>query len=338
MSYELTVDELREAVRTARIYSPSLTEEQFQGVMELQRCLGESGRLEAACGLAQLEKERGTLCTEALDVVEQLLSDKGRLEPDVASLEEEKALLQEENQQLKVATEQAKEGLQTVQAEHQKEERDLAAFKKKAEKEKQTIDRELEEYRRKANVTKEEIVTAGQLKAEVEKHGFSLDLVLGLSQEFAGYGNIRGELAKGLKEGQTLTKYNEQAEERNKTLQADTKSLEGNRQQLESKLSQLRADEAFEKELRRFYHRYQGAEGLLEYLASWDAIYFVRCTNPVFAVTGAFVRSAGGAHFWTDKPPTKCPHCGMAMLQPDEKPYLALNWPVGEPVKLQLRE
>jgi len=232
----------------------------------------------------------------------------------------------------------------------------LFALQKKAAREKRRINKEVQEYREKANVTKDDVVTASKLKAQVGSYGSSLELALGLSQEFASFENARDKLAETLKEHQTLSNsiaaLNEQSEAQKKTLQselnklqsekdrrqADIKSLEQARHQMENILGQLQADVAHEDELRRFYHRYYASSGLLEYLASWGQVFFLRCSNPVYAMAGVFDRSAGGAHVWTDKPGPKCPHCGLNTLVYDEKLYQSLNLPVGSPVQLQLGE
>lgn len=364
MSYKFSADEIREVIAAARIFNPSFSEKQYQDLLELGRHLADSGYLKAVRGLARLEKEEGITCTEALDGYEQLLSDKAEKEAELASLQEKLIAQQDKNQeaeeqyrQIKEAIEQAKEELQTVQTERQKGEKDLITFRKKAEREKERIEKEVEECRRGADVTKEEAVIAGQVKVEVESHGFGLELALGLSQEFAGYENARDELAKALKRYQTFTRYlaaiNEEGEARKKAQeselnklqsekdrrQTEIKSLEQARSQLGNILGQLQADVAFEEELRRFYRRYCGREGLLEYLASWDGIYFVKCDNVVSTLAGSFYRPAGNAHFFTDKRPSRCPHCGLTTLLPDEKPYQAINcWPVSDPIKLQLGE
>jgi hypothetical protein len=113
--------------------------------------------------------------------------------------------------------------------------------------------------------------------------------------------------------------------------------LEATRLQLENILSQLQADIATEEELRRFYHRYQSAGRLMEYLASWREIYFARCNNPLFALTGVFDQRASGARFCVEKRPTRCPCCGYGAVY-DSQLYQFLNWPVGAPYKLQLGE
>jgi len=360
---EFTAEEIREAVRTARLYSPGLTAKQLEGAVELQKRLADSGYLEAVHAVARLEKEEGVLCTEALDACRQLLQEKAELEQRVgdfeARLETLKSKIREagdRQREVEEATERAKGELLAVQAELQKGERELSAFRKKADKQKGCIDKEVEEYRQKANATREEITGASKLKEQLASLGFSIEFALDLCQEFVGRENAKEELAKAIEEHGTLIKSNaaliEQGKAQKEALEselnelksekdrreAEIKNFEQARHQLENILGQLQADVAHEEELRRFYYRYYGREGLLECLASWDQIFFLRCNNPLSALAGVFDRSAAGAHFWTDKPATRCPHCGLTMLLPDEKPYQALNWPVGVPIKLQLGE
>jgi len=363
MNYEFTADEINELIRAARVFCPGFSEEQYHDLMELEKRLADSGYLEAVRGLAQLEEEKGIPCTEVLDAYAQLLRDQEQLEGKMASLQQKLMAQQNANQEaenryqrMKESIEQARGELEKIQRECQKEERRLAALTRKAEMEKRRIDKELEEYRQRANVIEEEIVTAGQLKVEVEKHGLSLELMLALSQEFADHKDAREELAKALKESQTLSGYiaslNEQAREREKMLQSglnnlqsqkdkrqtEIQNLELARRNLEGKLSQLQINVNFAQELRMFYNRYYGWSGLLEWLASWNQISFLRCSNPIYIAMGALVRSAGPAHVWTDKPGRKCPHCGLDALVYNEKLYEDLNLPVGAAIKIQLGE
>lgn len=356
MSYEFTTDEVREAVSAARFYSPGYTEEQFQASTELVKRLPESGYLGAVHSVAKLEKEKGVHCTETLDACQELLQKKTKLEEKVAGLKTRLEAVGGEVTQAQERLKQARQELQAVQAERQKEKKELTVFGKRAEKEKKRIEKELEQCRQQANVSQGEVVTAGQIKAQVESYGFSLKLVLDLSQEFVGHESAKEELAKALKKRQTLTNYiaalSEWAKGQKEALeselnklksekdsgQAEIKNLEQARNQLDNIISQLQADVAYEEKLRVFYRRYYGWSGLLEWLASWEQIFFLRCNNPLYAVTGAFDRHAGGAHVWTDKVGPKCPHCGLNTLTYDEGLYQALNWPPGEPRKLQLGE
>jgi hypothetical protein len=188
---------------------------------------------------------------------------------------------------------------------------------------------------------------ASQLRAELDNRGVTLGLVLNMAQEFAGHEDSREELAKGIEEHKSLHGSIEALESNLSRLQshqaeeqAKVDRLEEKRRQLENTVSKLQADAAHEEELRRFYQRYHGVSSLMDYLAAWNQIYFVRCNNPLFALTGAVSRSAGNAHFWMDKPPNRCPHCGSGsnLLVYDEGPYQALGIPAGTPVRLQLGE
>lgn len=359
MSEEFTADEVKEVIRAARIFCPSFSERQYQDLMVLERRLADYGYLEAVRGLARLEEETGTPCTEVLDGYNRLQQKRQELEKELAVIEQKLLAQQNVNRetehrfhQLNEDIEKARQELQAVRAERQREEKELLAFRKKAERERQQIDENVAQCREKAKVTEEQIITAGQLNAEVESRGFSLRLLLDLCKEFAGHENAREELSRALTERRTISEYvahlREQANSQEVDLdrlkaekdrrQVEINGLEQARHQMEGILAELQANLAEQEELRRFYRRYWGVRGLMECLASWNQIFFLRCNNPLSALAGVFDRSAAGAHFWTDKPSTRCPHCGLTMLIYDEKPYQALNWPVGDPLRLQLGE
>ena len=364
MIEELTVDEIREVIRAARTFCPGFSERQYQDLMTLEKRLADSGYLDAVHALAQLEEEKGIPCTEAIDACNQLLLEKEQLEAETARLKQRLSARQNDNQeaghrlsQLNDDIKKATQDLHAVSAEREREEKGLLAFRKKAEKERQQIDRDIERCREKAKVTEQDVVTAGQLKAEVESRGFSLKLVLDLCQEFAGHEDAREELSRGLNEQQTLGDYiadlKERGEAQEKALkqdldklqsekdkrQAAINDLEQTRQQLEGILGQLQADLAEQEGLRRFYRRYQGLSGLMDCLAGWRGLFFVRCNNPLHALTGSIDRSTAGARFWTEKPPKRrCPCCDYPDAVYDESVYQALNLPPGTPIKLQLGE
>jgi len=339
MEDRFSPEEISQIVRAARVWAPGFTQEQLQELINSQCHLAHSGFCEAAWGVVRLEKERGVPIGKALDAHEQLLQDNAELEQKVTDFRATLETVEGDIRQAQDKLRQLEEATKRAKAEREREERELAAFKGKATKEKRAIEKELEKCREEADVTKEETATAGQLKAEVAKHGFDLDLALGLAREFAGYEDIRDKLAEGLKRGLTLTKWNEEAAKQNATLQSDKERLAAECQQLGSSLSQLRADEAFEKKLRRFYHRYQGASSLMEYLATWRSIFFARCGNPTYAATSLLNRATRGARFLTEKPPIRrCPCCDYPLTFYDEEPYQALNLPIGESYKLQLGE
>jgi len=347
VSDEFTASEIREAVTLARIYSPGYTEEQFRASAALVERLKDSGYLEAVSSIAKLEQEKDLHFSDVLDACERLLKDKSILEQKLVKLKTEVEDAQGKLAQEQVELRQLEEVSGRAKAERKKEARELTAFRKRVAKEKESIDKEIEEYRGRANLTQQEIDIARQLKAKLDRRGLAMDLVLDLAQELAGYEDSRNELIKRLEEYKSLSKFRGVLEadlielkSHRDDEQKMVDSLEHKHQQLESAVSQLQVDIAHEKELRRFYRRYRGVSPLMDYLAAWNQIYFVRCNNPVFIVTGAFSKAAGNAHFCTDKPPIKCPHCGCGanLLVYDEGPYYSLGITAGTPVKLQLGE
>ena len=351
MEPEFTPEQINQIVRAARVLAPGFTEEQLQWLIDCQPRLADSGFCEAAHVVARFEQERGVNCANVLDACEALLQEKAELEAEVARVEGKLKAQQNANQEAEEKYRQVIKG--TEQA--RKELGELKAEREKAEAEKERIDQEVEEYRQKANVTEQEMDAAAQLKAQVEKCGFGLEQMLGLSQEFAGHQDAREHLAAGLKKYRDLTRYLESLEKwaadrkgalesevatlesQRKWQQSQIKSLEEGRHHLESVIANLQADVAGEEEMKRFYWRYCGVSGLMEYLATWDQVIFLRCDNPTSAVASFFDRSAAGPRFWTDKPLVRCPHCSLSLI-PDKSPYQALNWPVGAPLKLQLGE
>jgi len=359
MDFELTPEQINQIVRAARVLVTGFTEEHLQWLISCQRRLADSGFCEAAWGLARFEREMGVTSNHALDAAKRLLRDKANLEAAIARLEQKHLTLQaaiqeaeQRHQQLIQAIEQSKVELTGIRAELEKERRRLTAYREKAGKEKKRIDREVEEYRQKANVTEQEIATAGQLKAEVARSGFSLEQMLAISKEFAGHQDAREKLAETLKNYGTLTQCmvatEKQAEAQKKALnselanlrsqrdreQAQVKALEDHRRYLEDTIAQLQVDAANEQELRRFYQKYQGVSQFLDYLASWDPVVFLRCNNPISALANAMNPSAM-AHFCTEKPPIACPHCGTMAFIPDKKVYEVLNLPLGSYVKFK---
>ena len=347
MTIEFTVSEIREAVALARIYSADYTEEQFRAATELVKRVGEPDYLETVTTIDKFEKEKGIHFTEALDACKKLLKDKTTLEQNLSKLKAEVEAVQGELSRAREILHQTEDTTKQAEAGRDKAETELNTFREKANCERERIGKELEEYRERADVSKREVDMANQLRAELNNQGVALELVLDLAHEFAGYGDSRGELAKRLEQYGKLSESIRSLEaelDRLRSYQAEeqdkTNKLEYERTQLTNTVSQLQADAVHEEELRRFYHRYQVFGPLMDNLSSWHQIYFVRCNNPSLIITGAFSRSMGPAHFWVDKPPVRCPHCGGGanLLAYDEGLYRAIGMPVGTPVKLQLGE
>lgn len=367
MDQEFTAEEIKDAARTARIYCPGFSEEKFESLMEIERRVDESGYLEAIQGLLRLEEEKGIPCTEALDACEKLMEQKTRLEQQVTTLEKrvtalkkgEESLMAQIRQangdydQVKKATAKAEQELAQIRGKYAATEKKLEAFNKRTEKRKQRIGKEVENCRKQANVTKEEVIIAGKIKADADNRGLNLELVLNISQELAAHKDASKQFIIGIQKHNSLTKYLKELDEwvekrraevtsnmsnlrsQQGQIQAQVNALEETRRGIENIITQLQADVAAEEELRRFYWRYQGSAGLLECLASREQLIFMRCNNALSAATRFFDESKV-AHFWTDKPVTNCPHCGSSNVDFDEKPYLALGLPVGAEFKLQL--
>ena len=356
MNHEFTVDEIKDAAKLARIHCPGFSEDKFESLMELESRIADSGFLEAIQGLLRLDEEKGISCAEALDACEELLEQKTKLEREIPELKKRVESLvaqikqaNEEYEQVKKTTAKAGQELAQIRSEYATTEKKLETFNKKVEMEKQRIGKEVEDCYQQANVTKEEVATAGRIKAEVESHGFNLELMLDLSKEFAGRKNAREKLSEGLKEHGSLNKYLDNlADWGNKErarvlaeishLESQKKGLSDESVHLRNILSQLQTDVAGEENLRRFYRRYVGLSGLIDQLTTWNQVYFVRCGNPINAAAGVLDKKVGNPHFWTDKPPIMCPHCGYQRLYFDTEIYQYLNWSAEVPLKLTLGE
>lgn len=355
MEPKITTEELGQIVRAARVLSTDFSEEQIQSLSYAWQKLADSGFLEAVWGMVRLQEEQGISCSEALDTNKDLLTQKTRLEKELAILKEQ--MKQEQNkcietknihQQLVSKINAANNELKVTQAAIQKEQEWLSSLQKKAEKEEKRIEKELEQHKKNAGATVEDIATAGQLKAEVEKSGFSLETMLRLVGEFAPYRDARDRLAGVLKNSQSLTEYistlEQKSEEKKRDFsvaidqllkrktaeESEVKRLEEVSHRLEINVSRLHADLDEEQGLRQFYIRYSPLSVLLECLVSWKQVYFLRCDNPMCAPF------AGITRFWTDRPVRKCPHCGLDMIKPDPEPFRLLNVPEGTEFTLQL--
>ena len=213
MNREFTVEEIRDAAMAARVYCPGFTENMFESLMELEKHVADSGYLEVIQGILRLEEEKGVACTEALDACKELMEKKtklGRQVPDlekrIENLVEQRKQASAEYEQVKKAAATAQQELIQIKREYAVAEKNFATLNKKLEKEKQRIEKEIKQCRQEADVTREEVATAGQLKKEAEKNGFTLELMLGLAKEFAVHKNAQKELSEGLKKHGSLLK------------------------------------------------------------------------------------------------------------------------------------
>jgi len=341
MANEFTAEELKEVIRAARVFNPGFSEEQFQSLIELERHVADPGYLETVKGLQKLEKETGITLSEALEAHGQLLHENEKLKRKLTAqngrleaLNEHQKAIEKRGQELVKAVQDAAAQLEKLRQEKESEEKALTTFQKKAARERKRIEEELAEYRQKADVTEAEIATAGQTKQEVTKHGFTLELALGLAAEFASYASARERLAEALKKHGKLTSYLAALETEIKTVEDKRRYLEGvlSRQEKEIEehqllLSQLKAEIAEKSELVGFYHRYVHLRPLIEYLGGSDHLTFHHCLWC-------------GALFWVLRPGGvatsvyKCPWCGLTLVEPDKNAYAAVAQPPSTPLKL----
>ncbi|MFH0768858.1 MAG: hypothetical protein V1932_04755, partial [Chloroflexota bacterium] len=177
MKYEFTAEEIKQAATAARIYSPDFSEEKFTSLMELVRRVDESGYLETVQGVRRLETEKGVNITKILDACQELLEENTQLESQGVDLELRLKSLgelikqaEQKHSQLQAANRKAEEALAETIAQQEKEAKQLRTFQNRAEAEKRRIAKEVEDSHRKANVTREEVIAARQIKAEVEQH------------------------------------------------------------------------------------------------------------------------------------------------------------------------
>ncbi len=348
MEYELSQAELGQILRATRVLSPDYTEEQFQSLVAAQQKLTDAGFLDAVWGMVRLQQEKDISCSEAIDAYQELLIEKTKLENELATLKEKHNEAEKAYQQVMINISVAKNELRLIRKDIKEEERQLTTLIKDAESEKKRINDDLEQCRQSGGVTMEDIAIAGKLKAEIENSGFSLEMMLGLAREFAPYQNARDRLAESLNTYHSLTEHiatlEKNATEQEKALttvvngllsqttgeERKVNHLKDNCRQLEINLSRLQVDVEQEQQMRQFYVRYNSVSNLMEYLASWRQVLFLRCDNPF---CDPF---AGINHIWTDKPARRCPHCGMGNINPDSEPYRLLNLPAGMPFKLNL--
>jgi chromosome segregation ATPase len=338
---EFTPEELKEVIRAARVFNPGFSEEQLQSLVELQRHAADSTYLETVKGLQRLEKEAGVPMSQALEMHGRLLRENKEMEQKLAAqntkleaLNGHLRAMEEKHQEVLKAIQDTTTQLDELRRELERQEKRLVAFNNKAVREKQRIEKELAEYRHKADITEAEIATAGEVKVEVIRHGFSLEVALGIASEFAAYTDARGRLAEALKKEGKLTSYLTTLETKIKTLEENQRHMEsilsrqGNEvEQHEALLSQLKAEIAEKSELVGFYHRYVHLRPFIEYLGSSDYLTFHHCLWC-------------GALFWIIRPGGvatkvyKCPWCALTLVEPDKNAYAAVSQPPGMPLKL----
>ena len=337
MEFELDKDELDQVLQAMRVLVPDIGDEQFQSLLVAQEKLPVLGFLKAVWGVVRLQEEKGIDLSDAIDEYQRLLNENEKLLSEQASLKDKRDGAQKAYQQILSDIAAAKKELEATIGKIGKEKEELAAFVEKASSEKKRINHELEKYKHKTGVTEKDVKMAGSLKTEVSKSGFDLEMMLDLVKEFAPFRDARERLAEALEKEGSLTQQisflKEESKEQENALTSTIAQMTSRRAQQEDELkrlknichqweinlNQLQEDVDEEQRLRHFMVRYQSGIGLLEYLAGWKQIRFLRCNNSGCEPFG------GINHFWTDKQATKCPHCGSGLVYYDEELYKLLN-------------
>lgn len=347
MEFKLNNEEIGQVLQAMRILTPDIGDDRFQSLLAAQENISTSGFLEAVWGVVRLQEEKGIDLSDAIDEYQHLLNKNEKLISEQASLKGKCDREQKAYRQILSDIAAAKKELEATIDKISKEKKELAAFTAQSEREKKQINYEVEICRNKAGVSEKDIIMAGLLKAKVKKSGFELEMILDLVKEFAPYRDARERLAEALEEEGSLTQrissLKEEMKEQENTLTSTInqltsqkvqeenkmKRLKNVNHQWESHLGHLQADVEEEQRLRHFIVRYGPGAGLLEYLAGWKQIRFLRCDNPGCEPFG------GINHFWTEKQATKCPHCGSSLVYYDEELHNLLNLEM-RPFKLTL--
>lgn len=331
-----TAEEIQRTVQAAHIVAPSFTEEQLEKLFAAEEYLAQPGFVETAWALIKLQQEKGITVEHALQYYKEMLGKLQELEKAVARLKQEHDAWQRNAR----AEAQA---AATAQQQHQDAEKELAAFNKQADREKNQLAAELARARKQAEVSLEEVAESGELKAEVENRGLTVTFLLDLCRGLELAPEAPERLARDIEENGTLVLANAS---RTRELEANqaliVKSQEGlallekQHREGEQYLSKLRQDRTREDTVHRFHRRFSGLEALMEYVVGWYQLTFLRCNH-----------WACGARFWVDRGPSTlhlrsqwaCPCCGGKDLGPDSQAYDAVGFTgPGYFIKLQLGE
>jgi len=326
-------EEINEIIRTAQIFAPHLTEEQYQKLLQLQQEMADSEFIEAAWGVHRLQQEYGIPCSETPGKYVELLKETAKEESRLSHLKEQRKIEEERLNQTLEAVRQAK-------AERHREEKEIKRIKRQAADDKKRLKEEVDSAMQEAQVNREDIAIAVRLKAELESCGLDLRLTLGLFEEFARDKDAAGHLAEAVAEYGSQLEAREVLRKQNEELKVEEEKIDKNLTELkvechrhQETLSQLRSDLAEQDNLRRFWRRFAGRTQALEYLAKWRQVVPMRC-YAVFC----------GARFWVDSGPTyfrtklACPSCRQELTGYDEEAFTTLGLSFRGPFRIELGE
>lgn len=340
MADEFTREELTQVIRGARVFNSSFSEEDLETLTKLEKRLGDSGFLRAVNTLLKLEEKKGMALRDVHEEYEGLVREDQELDKKLAAKRGELSTVESrlqkakgESQQAIQERDQAKAEVQQIKREQRAERKNLSDYREWAANQKTEIQKGVEERRREADVSEKDVVNAGQVKAEVTRHGFTLELALGLAQEFAGYSDARERLAEALKRDGTLSKHlaNLDNDIRVRTeqlhrLEDSVSSLGKERAERRTVLSQLDAEIAHKRDVVDFYYRYVALQSFMEYLGT-HTLSFHHCQ---WCGAKFSINHPGGTWLST----LKCPWCGMTLVEPDNEAYAAVSMRPGTGVRL----
>ena len=328
-----TQEETGEILRTAHIFAPQFTEEQYQRLVQMQSEMADSRFIEAAWGVHRLEREQGTPCSKALDRYIKLQEEISKVQSELSQLRKDLELQREALAKTSEAVGQAREA-------HSQEEAELAYIREQAETERKLLQEELEQSRESAHISREEIAVASELKGKVEGYGVDLDLALGLFEGFAQDQEAANHLARAtaeygsqLEATAALHREKEALRTECEKRQEQSAGLKSECERRQEVLSRMRQDIAEEEKLHHFYRRFQGASRLLEILEGWPHLIPMRCHWFLC-----------GARFWVDRGPADfrarhvCPCCGVGNACYDDEVFVILGINDRGPLKVPLGE
>jgi hypothetical protein len=346
MEKQLTKSEIEQTLKVARIIALNLTPEQFQSLADSLEYLAEEGFLEGAWAAAKLHREKGISYSEVAKAIQQSFQQNDRLEKEVEKLRSKEITLksnisncEDTLRHLNESSQQAQGELATIQSQQENDTRELETFRLEAKQEKAQIQKEVEDCRVKAGVTQTEFETARELKAILEKEGFSLELALSLCKEFGKVEKPREKLISVIEKHGSLQKYlddlTEWGESQLKTYQSQIQSLQNNSQRLANDFSQQQARHSqgelllqqqnqqihANADILNSYNKYQPLRALIDYLGECKGVGFYHCTWC-------------GVRYWiltygnTSRNQT-CLWCNMPMVGWDDQAYQAISRPPG---------
>ncbi|MDP2950676.1 MAG: hypothetical protein Q8P22_14230 [Chloroflexota bacterium] len=333
MAREFTKEEVMELVKMARVYAPGLNNERFCALVESEAELADDVFFEAAWALARIAREKSISPIQALDRFQEITKELRDVESAVSQQRQLLAALEGNVYTVRrdLADNLGKQ--KEVQKARAQEEAELAAFRRAAEKEKQAISAHLAQARERAQVTEQEIVAAGALKADLSRRGLRLGLVLDLSQEIPDDEEAKGRLAAAVERHGSLVADTAHMEKRLEDKKSALAKADKDYKERRVALDELRADEAQQAELRRFHQRFSKLEPLMDHFVTWEEIGLRRCISCGSRFWAEVKRPRG--LFYIQRDYFVCPCCGSLHESFDEAAHRAAGLDLNPKARLK---